>query len=1225
MMKCPKCQFDNHEKVKFCEECGAELEFECPNCKIEIPFGEKFCSECGQNLVDPSEPFLNTSSFNHKLDKIQRYLPMGIKDKILAQRDKIEGERKQVTVMFCDMEDFVQMVERLGPERSYDIMDLVYEILIHKVHEFEGTVNEMTGDGILALFGAPIALEDAPQRALRSALSIHREISKFNDQKKQKIPIKMRIGLHTGPVVVGTLGNDLRVEFKAVGDTVNLASRMESIAEPGTTYVTQNTFQLAEGLFEFEAIGKKKVKGKTESIPVYKLLGDKGDLYRPRLGSERMIFSRMVGRDELLDRLELQVMKAVNDMGSIVNIIGEAGIGKSRLVAELKKRDVMNRVVFLEGRAISIGRNLSFYPIIDLLKQWARIREDDDKNVAYSKLEAAVRDLYPEKVGEIFPFVATLMGMKLAGAYAERIKGIEGEALEKLIFNNMRALIIKATELSPMVIVSEDMHWADTSTIEIMEFLFQLVETHRVIFINVFRPDHPETGDRITASIKKSLSRYYVELKIEPLDGKMSQELIRNMLNIGELKHAVMGQIVQRAGGNPFFIEEVVRSFIDENVVVLKNGKFEVTEKIEETVIPHRIIDVLMARIDRLEEETRSLIKIAAVIGRNFFYRIIKAVANSVEDIDSKLVNLKDLQLVMERKRMEEIEYFFKHALVQEVVYESILHKSRKEVHLKVAHSFEKTFNKRLHEFYGILAYHYSRAEDPDKTEEYLIKAGEEALRSSASSEALTYYQQGLTLYRRKYGAAAEPEKLATFEKNIALALFNKGQMESAGEYFDKVLERWGAGSPKNRVIVALKVINDLLGVIINLHFPKKQNRKVPTKRENEIFDLRFKKAVSLVNLDPVNCFIEFIGTLNKVIKFDTTKVKNGIAIWMSGSGLFSWSGMSFRLSKKMLDYNKDIYDKLGDKEVLYYDLYELLQQSYVGDWLSVKQYDSNLVEKNLKIGEFWHVSTYLVFHGHISIGQGEFEKTKMLISKLDEISKDYANENGTEYGYTLKIKLLMQFGKLQDALREVEEGIAFLTQSGRETGIMLYLGFKAVIQVRLKDFDGAERTLAQTREIAAKSIRIFPNYMSSPLLGQFLLDLHFLEQAIAENNDSDISQYSKIAHQSGRRAIKNSKKYAFGRAELLQLMGLYYWFIGKQKKAIGFWENGIKEAEFLGARVECARIYMEIGRRCLEMKSRNLKLNAIDPDEYLNMARILFEEMGLQQDLDQLDKIIDG
>jgi class 3 adenylate cyclase len=506
-MQCPKCQFENREGIKFCIECGTGLEARCSNCTHTNHPESKYCEECGFTLSHASGKAPKVLSFNEKLEKIQKYIPKGLTEKILSQRDKIEGERKQVTVMFCDLEGFTQLSEKLGPEESYSIMNQVYEILIRQVHEYEGTVNEMTGDGILALFGAPIALEDAPQRALRSALSIHREISKFNDLKNQKIPLKMRIGVHTGPVVVGTLGSDLRVEFKAVGDTVNQASRMEGIAEPGTTYVTEKTFQFAEGLFEFEAIGKKKVKGKAELISVFKLLGDKGDLYRPRLGSERMIFSKMVGRDRKLDRLEFQVVKAINGEGSIVNIIGEAGIGKSRLVAELKKRDVMIRVAFLEGRAISIGRNLSFYPIIDFLKQWARIREDDGETEAYCKLEAAVRDLYAEKVGEIFPFVATLMGMKLSGIYAERIKGIEGEALEKLIFKNMRTLLIKATELSPMVIVTEDMHWADTSTIEIMEFLFQLVETQRIIFINVFRPDHRETGDRINTSIKKFFIR----------------------------------------------------------------------------------------------------------------------------------------------------------------------------------------------------------------------------------------------------------------------------------------------------------------------------------------------------------------------------------------------------------------------------------------------------------------------------------------------------------------------------------------------------------------------------------------------------------------------------------------------------------------------------------------------------------------------------------------------
>jgi len=235
-MKCPKCKTDNPENKKFCRECGADLVYLCPNCGAEVLSSDKFCGDCRHDLTTPSEPVIKEVSYDEKLDKIQRYLPKGLTEKILSQRDKIEGERKQVTVMFCDMEGFTVLSDKLGPEEAYSIMDDVYEILIHKVHGYEGTINEMTGDGVVALFGAPIALEDAPQRAIRASLGIHREMTVFSDQIKQThkgIPtLKMRIGIHTGPVVVGTLGNDLRVEFKAVGDTVNLASRMEGLAEP---------------------------------------------------------------------------------------------------------------------------------------------------------------------------------------------------------------------------------------------------------------------------------------------------------------------------------------------------------------------------------------------------------------------------------------------------------------------------------------------------------------------------------------------------------------------------------------------------------------------------------------------------------------------------------------------------------------------------------------------------------------------------------------------------------------------------------------------------------------------------------------------------------------------------------------------------------------------------------------------------------------------------------
>ena len=290
-MLCPECQSENPEDSNFCLECGQKLEQKCPQCEKALPVGAKFCNGCGHKLTAKSIPSQKEFSFEEKLDKIQRYLPKGLTEKILAQRDRIEGERKQVTVMFCDMEGFTTLSEKLGIEEVYTIIDQVYEILIHKVHDFEGTVNEMTGDGIMALFGAPIALEDADQRAIRSALAIHREMTKFGDKKKQDQlnipPIKMRIGIHTGPVIVGTLGNDLRVEFKAVGDTVNLASRVEGLAEPGTTYVSEDIFKLSEGFFRFESLGEKDIKGKKKPIRVYRVIAPSTRRTRFDVSAER--------------------------------------------------------------------------------------------------------------------------------------------------------------------------------------------------------------------------------------------------------------------------------------------------------------------------------------------------------------------------------------------------------------------------------------------------------------------------------------------------------------------------------------------------------------------------------------------------------------------------------------------------------------------------------------------------------------------------------------------------------------------------------------------------------------------------------------------------------------------------------------------------------------------------------------------------------------------------
>ncbi len=661
--------------------------------------------------------------------------------------DRAESERRLATVMFADISGFTAMSEKMDPEEVTGIMNGCFEMLGECIKKHGGHIDKFIGDCVMVCFGVPKALENAPLSAVNTAISIKNNLHQFNHQKKLTIPLDIHIGINTGTVIAGTVGSSDKKDYTVMGDAVNLASRIEGASEKGQILVGPDTFRATQNDFEYRALTPVSLKGKAEPVPVYEVLSTKESAARrgrvdarAKAGPERMIYSEMVGRDEEMNELRFQVMKATRGEGGVVTIVGEAGIGKSRLMAELKSDPVMKQVTLLEGRAVSMGRNLPFHPVIDLLKNWAGITEDDGDTEQLSKLERAVRAVHPDEAGEIVPFAATLMGMKLSGNYAERVKGIEGEALEKLIFKNIRSLMIKGSELRPLVFHIEDLHWADTSSIELVSALFKLTEKYRVIFILVFRPNYEETGDRILHTLASDFPDRYVPVLVEPLTEKESCALIGNLMNIRGLPRQIEEQIKERAGGNPFFIEEVVRSFIDEGAVVKKGDSFTVTEKIHSVTVPMTINEVLMARIDRLDAETRELVKTASVIGRNFFHKIITRVADSVSDIDRRLAFLEDIQLIRERKRMDELEYLFKHALAQEAAYESILIQRRKELHLYIAQSIEEVFNERLHEFYGMLAYHYSKGENLDKAEEYMLKAGEEAMKASASSEALSYY-----------------------------------------------------------------------------------------------------------------------------------------------------------------------------------------------------------------------------------------------------------------------------------------------------------------------------------------------------------------------------------------------------------------------------------------------------------------------------------------------------
>ena len=734
-MECPKCQTKNPEENSFCRECGAKLLLACPQCGAEFLHGDKFCGKCGHNLHLPSEPSPTEPPFDEKIAKIQKYLPKGLTEKILSQRDRIEGERKQVTVMFCDMEEFTPLSERLGPEEAYSIMDQVYEILIHKVHDYEGTVNEMTGDGILALFGAPIALEDAPQRAVRSAMAIHREMSRFSERMKQEMkgipPLIMRVGIHTGPVVVGTLGNDLRVEFKAVGDTVNLASRMEGLAEPGTTYVSEDTFKLTEGFFRFEALGEKEVKGKTETVKVYRVIAPSTRRTRFDVSAERGL-TPFVGRERELELLLDGFERSKAGRGQAFSVMAEAGTGKSRLLYEFRKAVTNQYITFLEGKCLSYSRGVAYHPVIDILKANFDVLEGDRDAEIREKVKRGLKTLGLDEAFTL-PYFLELLSVKDSGI--DKIP-MSPEAKKDRIMEALKQIVLKGSEIRPLILAYEDLHWADKTSEDVLKYVLESIPGARVLMLFTYRPEFVHTWGG---------KSYHNQVTLNRLSNRESLTMVSHLLGTEDIDSDLEELILEKTEGVPFFIEEFIKSLKDLNIIEREDKKYRLAKDIQEVTIPSTIQDVTMARVDSLPEGAKELLQIGSVIEREFSYELIKRATGLLEqEILSHLSVLKDSELLYERGIYPETTYIFKHALTREVVYDSILTHRKKKLHEEIGDAIEELCRENIDEYYEALAHHYSNTTHLEKAIHYLELAGDRATKYFSLGEARKLYRAAI-------------------------------------------------------------------------------------------------------------------------------------------------------------------------------------------------------------------------------------------------------------------------------------------------------------------------------------------------------------------------------------------------------------------------------------------------------------------------------------------------
>ena len=692
-MICTRCERENPPDNAFCGGCGGRLQELCPSCGEANPPERAFCGPCGQPLRSspPDRPTPSPAA----------YTPQHLAEKILTSRGALEGERKQVTVLFADVKGSMELAESIEPEEWHHILDRFFLILAEGIHRFEGTINQFTGDGIMALFGAPIAHEDHARRACYAALYLTERLREYSRELRRErgLDFAVRMGVNSGEVVVGKIGDDLRMDYTAQGHTVGLAARIEELAEAGKVYVSERTAHMVTGFFQLEDLGEFKLRGSGETIRTYSL--DGAGPMRTRLDLSRARgFSRFVGRAEEMQDLEAALRRAVAGQGQVVGVVGEIGLGKSRLCEEFIDRCRQSGVRVDEGHAVSHGRTVPFLPIVQLLQSYFGITERDAQDEARRKI-AGTLILADRSLEEALPLVFELMGVP--DPERPTAPG-DPEARQRRLFGAIRQLLQSRSAREPQLLVLEDLHWIDEGTASFLELMVDSVVGSRILLLVNFRPEYH------AGWMQKS---YYHQIPLLPLRADEVRQLLDDLLGEDPSVEGLPERIRDRTAGNPFFIEELIRSLAESGSLEGPKGEHRLVHSAEEIEIPETVQTVLGARIDRLPPRDKGVLDAAAVVGKTFSERLLSYVVDLPEgELVDGLRTLVDAEFISERAVYPEAEYVFKHPLTQEVAYGSQLVDHRARVHRVVAQAIEEMHRDALEGKAGVLAHHWERAGD---------------------------------------------------------------------------------------------------------------------------------------------------------------------------------------------------------------------------------------------------------------------------------------------------------------------------------------------------------------------------------------------------------------------------------------------------------------------------------------------------------------------------------
>ncbi len=804
-MQCPRCRHENPAGVKFCGECGATLALLCSSCRGSNPPGNKFCGECGAPLTGaapphpavalpaavptapqtPAAPQVLTT-LESKYATPQTYTPKHLAEKILTTKSAIEGERKGVTVMFADVSGFTAMSERLDPEDVHSIMDRAFEVILREVHRYEGTINQFLGDGVMALFGAPIAHEDHAHRALSAALAIQRELKPLAEEvpRIHGGEFLMRMGINTGLVVVGAIGRDLRMDYTAVGDTTNLAARLLSLAKPGQVVVSRRTQHLREHFFTFEDLGEFQVKGKTDPVRAYALVGEIRGRTRLEVSKERGL-TPLFGRERELGRLTDAYRRAAGGQGATVLLAGEPGVGKSRLLYEFLQTLEGLGVLELDATCVSYGRSIPYYPILGLLRRHlgptegmtgAQIRRSVTEQLQLLGLEGEERAL----------LLAHFLGVSAPKEFLDRLSIAQ---LKERTFGALLDVFLRVSESAPAVLVVENLHWVDASSEEFLAQLAQGLSGHRLLLVLSARPGL--TAPWLTPPMAETIT-------LEGLDAGEVQEMIRTLLAAEEVSEHLFKILAEKSEGNPLYVEEILRQLQETGGIVVEQGQARLSSA--GVTVPATIQDIIAARVDRLAQPLKQALQGAAIVGRRFGVPLLSRVLSFDEaELDAHLGELHSLDFVFPSGQDPTPTFSFKHALTQEVVYAGVLERRRRLYHAAAGVGLEELYAGRVDEVVELLAYHFGRSAEGEKAIDYDLLAAAKAQRRWANAEAVARFESAVK--RLETMPDTEPNRLRRIDAVVKQAevMFALGRQAEHVQALDSIRDLTESADPPRR------------------------------------------------------------------------------------------------------------------------------------------------------------------------------------------------------------------------------------------------------------------------------------------------------------------------------------------------------------------------------------------------------------------------------------------